>query len=548
MKIRKLVSVLIVLAMVLALAPAAFAENTTTVLWSGEAAAGGNWWDWVLTASVDGSVLTEGGYLCVYHDVQYPGLNVILGGDSNGWAQINSVEASACDSGYVTVIGYDALTAAYGADLADVNSVTVYVSTGDTVTVTCITYTAPAEGSEESDGAGETEETAAVYIVAGVSDLCGSNWDPADPANQMADGDGDGIYTITYSAVAPGNYEFKVVENLPDGTRNWLCNDGWNNEVLSVSETCDVTISYDTATGVITVSGSGLTTEVYTVCYIVAGESALCGSEWDASDTANQMTDEDGDGIYTIVYTNVAAGWPQFKVVENLSNGTKNWLTGNSDGSNMWVETQEGDTVTITYNAATGEITVTAEAPAEETDPTEETEATTEPKPVYTAYLCYGDADWWPSCGTDYPPVTCEVSGDGNYTLIWDVANTCWQTAEGMSVFYIDIMGAYAGLKNNVVTNVTVLVDGEAIDVNMGNVKVYNADGAYRIELYNMYGGSAGAVASDLIINETMTVVFTLGTGNATTGDSTNLMMLCGILVASMMGITALVVARKKFI
>ena len=149
----------------------------------------------------------------------------------------------------------------------------------------------------------------------------------------------------------------------------------------------------------------------------------------------------------------------------------------------------------------------------------------------------------------DYPPVTCQVDGEGNYTLTWDVANTCWASTEGMSVFYIDILNAYAEINaNTVVTNVSVKADGEEVAVNMGNVKVYDSEGSYRIELYNMYGGSASAVDTGMVISDTLIVTFTLGSGNPGTGDSTDLMVLCGAMLVSAMGVVALVVSRKKFI
>lgn len=390
-------------------------------------------------------------------------------------------------------------------------------------TATCTVSTAVSGGEVVDDGT--------KYIVAGVSELCGSYWDPSDAANLMSDEDGDGVYTITYCGVEPGNYEYKVVANLPDGTLSWLCNDGWSNEVVSVEETCDVTICYDKLTGRISAVGSGVNTEKTIANCILAGQAALCGSDWDVSDLNNEMLDEDGDGIYTITYYNVAPGWYEFKVVENLSNGTRNWLTNDPAGNNMHVNLTWYTHITVSYDSNTGDIIVTKTAKE------------------YTAALCFGDADWWPSCSVDYPPVTCQVDGEGNYTLTWDVANTCWASTEGMSVFYIDILNAYAEINaNTVVTNVSVKADGEEVAVNMGNVKVYDSEGSYRIELYNMYGGSASAVDTGMVISDTLIVTFTLGSGNPGTGDSTDLMVLCGAMLVSAMGVVALVVSRKKFI
>lgn len=48
------------------------------------------------------------------------------------------------------------------------------------------------------------------YNVAGAEGLTGANWDPA--ANQMTD-NGDGTYSITFTGIAKGTYEFKIATN-----------------------------------------------------------------------------------------------------------------------------------------------------------------------------------------------------------------------------------------------------------------------------------------------------------------------------------------------
>lgn len=60
-----------------------------------------------------------------------------------------------------------------------------------------------------------TAFAADTYNVAGQSDLCGSDWDPA--GNQMTD-NGDGTWSYTFTGVAKGTYEFKVVLNGEWGT------------------------------------------------------------------------------------------------------------------------------------------------------------------------------------------------------------------------------------------------------------------------------------------------------------------------------------------
>lgn len=647
MKTKRILAIVIVLAMVLSLAPAAFAADNTVTLWEGTASAGGNWWDQVLVANVDGSVLTEGGYLSVYHDLQNPGLNVILGGASNGWAQITDIAATASGDGYVTQIDYATLLAAYGAaDLSDVTTITIYVSAGETATVTNISYTAAGEdsGEEEEPAAtysidldinwwpnasgtltvgqpvtltasiptsytmqqfavsindgyadlkdltpyvlvqvdGETiyngscdhwaewydgaetnnyylapydiyndwraietmpasgtltvtlslgepiveEETPATYVVAGTADLCGTEWDASNTDNLLTDEDGDGVYTKVYEDLTEGWPNFKVVEILPDGTQNWLTDaaNGTDNMWVEAKEGDTLTITYEPATGTITYTIEGVAPPTY----VVAGEAALCGSEWDATDEANLMTDEDGDGVYTIIYRNVKEGWPQFKVVEVQARGTQTWLTDAENGEdNMWLETKAGDTVVITYEPATGEITYNRYRIYE------------------NAYLNCADDGWWPNVMTDSDyKVTTTVTGSGTYTLSWNLNEYGWDAVSGLAVLFIDIEN-YDMIQMYDAQNVVVTVDGQEVPVTQYNVKTYESDGYYRIELYNMYSGTDGAVASDLAFAENITVTFDL-VYTASYGDETNLVLIGSLLLVSMLGVVALVVTRKK--
>lgn len=649
MKTKRVLAIVLVLAMALALMPVAAlaADAQTTTLWSGTASAGGNWWDQVLTADVDGSVLTEGGSLIVYHDVQYPGLNVILAGASNSWAQVTAGEAVASGDGYATTIDYATLQAAYGAALTDVSSIQIYVSSGSTVTVTGIEYVVAGEGSGEeeeetktygidldinwwpndsktftpgetvtltaeiptawkmeqfaisiNDGNadlkdikpyvlvevdGETifngacnywaqwengaetnnyyvepfnsynldwceiktmpesgtlsvtvslgkpieeEETPATYVVAGTADLCGTEWDASNTDNLMTDEDGDGVYTKVYENLTEGWPNFKVVEILPDGTQNWLTDaaNGTDNMWVEAKDGDTLTITYEPATGTITYTIEGVAPPTY----VVAGTADLCGTEWDATDENNLMTDEDGDGVYTKIYRNVKEGWPNFKVVEVQARGTQTWLTDAENGTdNMWLETRAGDTVVITYEPATGEITYNRYRIYE------------------NAYLCCADDGWWPlvNMETDYK-VTTTVTGSGTYTLSWNLNEWGWDAVNGLAVLYIDIEN-YDMIQMYDVANVVVTADGQEVPVTDYNVKVYESDGCYRIELYNMYSGTDGAVAGDLAFASNVTVTFDL-VYTASYGDETNLVLIGGLLLVSVLGVVALVVTRKK--
>ena len=89
--------------------------------------------------------------------------------------------------------------------------------------------------------------------------------------------------------------------------------------------------------------------------YTVAGYEGLCGTEWDTSNAANDMTY--ADGVYTKVYTNVKAGTYKFKCVQDHA-----WTTA-YPGSDYVLEVEkDGTTVTITLTA-NKTVEVTKEAP-----------------------------------------------------------------------------------------------------------------------------------------------------------------------------------------
>ena len=92
------------------------------------------------------------------------------------------------------------------------------------------------------------------------------------------------------------------------------------------------------------------------ILYIVAGFGSLCGSDWNPGDRNNRMTDEDGDGIYTKTYTNVAAGTYELKVT------TGSWSQSWGDpekGSNYILNIEkDGTDVTVGFDTAQEKIII----------------------------------------------------------------------------------------------------------------------------------------------------------------------------------------------
>lgn len=84
------------------------------------------------------------------------------------------------------------------------------------------------------------------YHVCGSAGLCGSEWDTS--ANLMTD-NGDGTYSITFTGIAAGTYEFKV--ELNNWEEDWnlegvASGTGGGNAVLEVAEdNSTVVISFD---------------------------------------------------------------------------------------------------------------------------------------------------------------------------------------------------------------------------------------------------------------------------------------------------------------
>ena len=168
----------------------------------------------------------------------------------------------------------------------------------------------------------------ATYVVAGVPELCEKNWDGSVEGNEenIMASNGDGTYIKVYTNVAVKNdYTFKVVENLSDGTQNWYGADGGNNVFFDVVSVCDVTITFDSATKEINVTGSGVefTTDLVVDSVTVVGngnyERWLNGEPWNPGAYTNQMTEVEHK-VYEITYTNLEKDlYCEFKFAINSS-------------------------------------------------------------------------------------------------------------------------------------------------------------------------------------------------------------------------------------
>lgn len=175
---------------------------------------------------------------------------------------------------------------------------------------------------------------------------------------KMTDSNGDGIYEVTVPTDKSYNMVIFCRMNPAKTTLDW--SNKWN-------QTGDLTVPTN-GTDLFTVpSGAwdGSTTgwsKYVEPTYTVAGVAELCGTAWNPTATANDMT-KNADGLYEKVYTNVAAGTHKFKVV--MDHGWDNAWGGNvdTDGNTAVTVKENGSTVTIYFNATTKAITTKVEVP-----------------------------------------------------------------------------------------------------------------------------------------------------------------------------------------
>lgn len=205
-----------------------------------------------------------------------------------------------------------------------------------------------------------------IFVVAGVSELCGKLWkgDPESAPENIMDKQEDGTYKKVYTNVAVmNNYQFEIVENRPDGEQIWRGDDNGNNVTFNVKSVCDVTITFDPATNKITVTGDGveIPTELNVESMRAVGNGDgnwLKGVSWDPDSDENLMT-EVSPKVYEITYTDLGA-FDKYQV-KFAANGSwaANW-GGIYEGSGIEsdAEYKSSDNITIEVPYALADVTL----------------------------------------------------------------------------------------------------------------------------------------------------------------------------------------------
>ncbi len=326
-------------------------------------------------------------------------------GSMNGWtaAETNAMTAAG-ELTYTYTVALEAGSYEYKVTTntglwSDGDNLTLTVDSACDVTFTLtlaaeeslsgITVTATGDGI----GGGEVVEPTTTYYVAGDEGLTGYAWDAAGAV--MTD-NGDGTWSATFTAVAAGDYQFKVT----DGTWNNSWGKDGGNVEITVEAEGDVTITFNPTDGSISYTGAIETpAEPLSWGYInVVGNGSgnwLFGEEWNVDSWNNGMTPDDDinttTALWTATYTGVAAGEYEFKLAADSAYDIC-WATGNPMvsgvayeayfaplGNSSFTVAEDNSTVTIALDMAnmdpvtgagatltvTIEAGVTASAPAE---------------------------------------------------------------------------------------------------------------------------------------------------------------------------------------
>ncbi len=157
----------------------------------------------------------------------------------------------------------------------------------------------------------------------------------------------DGEY---WSVEVPAGVTGLVINN-GDGTQT-------NPDILGFDGSKDIYVEVAADYSSYEVSQNGGTVETPTFNpdgpFYVAGSAGLCGAKWDAAAEANKMTKGE-DGIWTITYSDVAAGSYSLKVTDG--SWSFSW-GGNGENGNFDITVEDGAEVVVMFDPAAENVDV----------------------------------------------------------------------------------------------------------------------------------------------------------------------------------------------
>ncbi|TDE02452.1 pullulanase-type alpha-1,6-glucosidase [Jiangella asiatica] len=224
----------------------------------------------------------------------------------------------------------------------------------------------PVDEGEEPGGGGPVEQPDRVTVPGSLNSEigCAGDWDPTCVQAGLTLDTKDDVWKGTFTLPA-GEFEYKAAidgswaENYGAGARR----DG-PNIPLPLAAPTDVTFYYDHGTHWIT---SDAQDPVVTVPGSFQSELG-CPDDWDPSCMRSWLKDPDGDGVYTLTTTGIAAGSYEAKVTHGLTWDENYGAGGAADGSNIAFTVPAGARTTMSYDVATHVLTVTSSAATSQAD------------------------------------------------------------------------------------------------------------------------------------------------------------------------------------
>jgi hypothetical protein len=198
--------------------------------------------------------------------------------------------------------------------------------------------------------ADHTTEPASVTVAGSLQrELgCPSDWQPDCANTNLVQ---DDVWQSTFSVPA-GSYEYKAALNdtLTENYGAGAVPDG-PNILLTLAAPTDVKFFYDH-------KSHWVTDNVNSTIATVAGDfqSELgCPDDWQPDCLLSWLQDPDGDGVYEFATSQIPAGGHEFMVALDEA-----WDTSYPSSNVPFTVAADGDLVTVTYDSATNDVTVTS--------------------------------------------------------------------------------------------------------------------------------------------------------------------------------------------